>query len=355
MARVYMGEKIYQLSRAFMGKINHLFINDYESVVNAGQYFISFLKISSLYTNYSQYLANLNIKRHVFSLQFDSPITFAAFESHLDSLMLWRFLGCGGGCLKTIKITPESGNPRPRLQQIKLDGKEHLLNALGLPGPGVMALIQQLKNHPLSDWHCPLGFSIGGHSIEEYKLAIEQLLPFIGSAIQQPYIELNISCPNTVTGTSLHDNLSELNELIAWIRHHTHRVISIKVSPTASNANLCDIASLAKQHSETTINAGNTQYNAVNTLPFTRQQFSMPGGGISGPRLFSRTLEMAKLLGQFKLPLIATGGISSSSQIETLFEHGVQVVGCATQLVKNPFWIVKTNQTLGTVSNEQSP
>ena len=55
---------------------------------------------------------------------------------------------------------------------------------------------------------------------------------------------------------------------------------------------------------------------------------------------------MAKLLSQFKLPLIATGGVSTIHDIQALQEHNVVVVGMATQLVKNPYQIIRLNQQL---------
>jgi hypothetical protein len=121
----------YKFVRSVISQLNHVINDDYEPVVTLGQQLMTLCKIPSLYTNYSQNLASLNINRSVFSLEFASPVTFAAFESHLDSLLLWLNLGCGGGCLKTIKIAPELGNDRPRIQQVKLNNEWHLMNALG--------------------------------------------------------------------------------------------------------------------------------------------------------------------------------------------------------------------------------
>ena len=67
------------------------------NVIKTGQALLSQFKIPSLYSNYSRYLDGLNIKTHVFSLEFPSPVTFAAFEAHFDSLLFWLNLGCGGG------------------------------------------------------------------------------------------------------------------------------------------------------------------------------------------------------------------------------------------------------------------
>ena len=60
---------------------------------------------------------------------------------------------------------------------------------------------------------------------------------------------------------------------------------------------------------------------------------------------------MAKLLQQFKLPLIATGRYHLH-QVLSLFEY-VQVVGFATQLVKNPFSVVRMNQELHNALNKK--
>ena len=97
MAGLFFQEKGYQFIRSTLSRLNTLYLHDYERVVHAGQAIITQFRIPSLYSNYSRYLSSLNIKRDVFSLQFNSPITFAAFESHIDSMVFWLNLGCGGG------------------------------------------------------------------------------------------------------------------------------------------------------------------------------------------------------------------------------------------------------------------
>jgi len=346
MAGLYFHEKGYQYFRAIFGKANQWALHDYETVVHAGQAIMTRFKIPSLYKSYSRYLRSLNIKRSVFSLQFDSPITFAAFESHFDSLALWLNLGCGGGCIKTIKYNEHAGNPRPRMQNISINGIEHLINALGLPGPGVNSFIEKVKQSHIPTRLCPIGFSIGGQSLAEYQQVAQALIPYITADIRQPYIEINISCPNTTTGTSMHDNIDDIEALIRTIRKLTPIVLVIKVSPDATNENLCDIAKLATEFDCVTINAGNTQLKSTTDVGLKPHQISIGKGGVSGPSLFDRTLDMANVLSQFRLPLISTGGITNAFQIEQLLNSGVAVVGMATQLVKNPFSVIRMNNEL---------
>jgi dihydroorotate dehydrogenase len=336
----------YQWVRSAMSWGNRLFNQDYEPVVHAGQWLLTTGGIPSRYTHYSRYLNQLNIATELFSLRFSSPVTFAAFESHLDSLQFWLNLGCGGGCLKTIKPTVSKGNARPRLQQLHINGEEHLINALGLPGKGVHGLIQDLQASSFIESPHPMGISIGGHCLADYCQVVDALYASCQTLFSTQYLELNISCPNTTTGQSLHDNLSDLDALIRHIRSITTDVVVIKVSPNASDTNLCDIASLAIQHDSVTINAGNTQFRSVQSVGLPDSAISIGGGGLSGPLLFDRTLAMAKLLAPFKLPLMATGGIGTVDHVLALKPHGVVVVGMATQLVKNPFSVVRLNHDL---------
>ena len=103
-----------------------------------------------------------------------------------------------------------------RIHQIKLNKEPHLINALGLPGKGADGLISDIKIK-LAAVNRPLGLSIGGHSLAEYKQTIDIILnqPI---PLKQPYFEINISCPNTTTGKSMHDNLAEIEDLITHIR-----------------------------------------------------------------------------------------------------------------------------------------
>ena len=346
MAWLFIQEKGYVFIRLLFSLINQIVWNDYEKVVHAGQAVITKIKIPSLYKNYSRYLDDLNIQTDIFDYHFKSPITFAAFESHFDSIRFWIELGCGGGCLKTIKPYSAVGNQRPRFQQLNINGDEHLINALGLPGPGIDEFLSKIKEHSF-DYDIPIGLSVGGQSIDEYESVIAKAVPNLRKILNFPYIELNISCPNTNTGQVLHDSIEDIERLLKSIREiDSDIMVAIKVSPDAKDENLCDIASLASQIKNTTLNAGNTQFKKCEAVNLSENKISIGGGGLSGPSLFKRTLEMAKLFQQFKLPLIATGGISSVQQIIELQENGVSVVGMATALVKNPFSIVRLNKEL---------
>ena len=92
-----------------------------------------------------------------------------------------------------------------------------MINALGLPGGGIHKLIENFQSD-LGKTNRPIGFSVGGHSLQDYKDVIDVVVDQQNQLFKQSYIELNISCPNTTTGKSLHDNLAELEQYLNYIQ-----------------------------------------------------------------------------------------------------------------------------------------
>ena len=264
----------------------------------------------------------------IHDVRFTSPFTFAAFKDDVATLELWLKLGMGGGCFKTILQDPRSGNPQPRVQDLG----ENLINAYGLPGKGVDGFIEQLTDHPIFNYDQPLGASIGGNSTDEYLAnikALEQRLPAIA------YYELNISCPNTPEGQDLMKNTALLADLLAQIRQHTDKVVGVKVSPDQPDKVLQEVGEMLQGTSKTYVNAGNTTFRKCTDVGLPADAISIGGGGMSGPALFPRTLEMTRLFSDFKVPILATGGISTRAHVIALQEAGASVFGLATLLVKN--------------------
>ena len=79
-----------------------------------------------------------NIKEYkIFDLNFPSPLIGASFKSEKAIMSMWMRMGLGGTIYKTIMAKKRYGNPVPRLQDAIYDGRKGILNALGLPGPGI--------------------------------------------------------------------------------------------------------------------------------------------------------------------------------------------------------------------------
>ena len=138
-----------------------------------------------------------------------------------------------------------NGNIRPRLQQVRLERQACLVNALGLPGEGVESFSNSIVDSPLWSNDKPLGLSIGGRIlIITYIVLIRLKKQLKTSSINNYFYELNISCPNTDTGSCLGDNLSDLEKLIDYMRRYSSKVISIKVSPDWEDKHLKSIGDI---------------------------------------------------------------------------------------------------------------
>ena len=72
----------------------------------------------------------------------------------------------------------------------------------------------------------------------------------------------------------------------------------------------------------------------------------MHGGGLSGPELFPRMLEIVKILSNNGVPVIATGGISTIDHVKAVKRNGAILFGMATALIMDPFCVPRINRML---------
>lgn len=282
----------------------------------------------------------------IFDLSFPSPLIGASFKSEVHVLDMWLKMGLGGLIFKTIMKNERKGNPRPRIQELNVNGQKCLINALGLPGPGLDKFIPIIINSKLWKYERPLGLSLGGENIQDYLYAINKLQEKLKELDFPYFYELNVSCPNTKNGTTIGEQTDQLDSLLRDIRLNVSNVISVKVSPDVSNVILNEIGEICAKYDSIMINAGNTQYRKTRDLGINANDFSVDGGGFSGTAIFSRTLQMVKLFSNHHIPIMATGGISSIEHIKSLRNAGASLFGMATSLVLDPYCIPDINRKL---------
>ena len=346
--RVNLFSILYKSSRYLITNIIYFYQklffqpNDLESAVIFGDRALSSLTIIKKVIH--EFPMPVGYNRNVFGLNFQSPLIGASFKSHKETLNSWMRMGLGGLIFKTIMRDKRDGNPRPRLKDVFIDSDNGLLNALGLPGPGIEKFIEYIPSSSLWNYGRPLGISLGGDEINDYLFLVNEIDSSLKRLHSNYFYELNISCPNTHTGMTIGDDPKLLNELISKIRMQISKVISVKVSPDSSNKILNEIGEICASHSSIIINSGNTQYKVREDLGFSENNFSMKGGGLSGPHLFTRTLEMVRLFSHFEIPIMATGGISTINHVNALENAGASLFGMATSLVLDPYCIPRINK-----------
>lgn len=284
------------------------------------------------------------IKIH--GLTFPSPLISASFKSDMTMLSAWLDMGLGAVTIKTIMPAPRPGNPRPRMREVRVSGQQGIVNALGLPGPGLARYAQILPDLPLWQFNRPIGISVGGDSVEEYVDGVKKIDAVLKGRRQHYFFEINISCPNTPDGKKLTSHFDQFQQMVTGVRAATEAPISIKFSPDQSNRDILKMVKEVKTHRHMMVTLGNTQFCSRNTMGATKCAFSMPGGGLSGPALLNRTLELASVVAPLGVPVIATGGISTPADVRAALDAGASLVGLATVLVTNPYVIPKMNRSI---------
>ena len=260
---------------------------------------------------------------------------------------IWLRLGLGGAILKTIMKEERLGNSRPRLQQVRLERQSCLVNALGLPGEGVEKFSKEIFDNSLWNHSKPIGLSIGGENLDDYIQTFNVLEKLSNKLKSGDYFfELNISCPNTDTGSTIGENIDELETLINHIKAKNDSVLSVKISPDWNNDHLKKIGEVIKSKEKMIINAGNTQFKTVKYLGFENGSLPRGGGGLSGVAIFPRTLELINLFNDMNLKIMATGGISTIHHLNAVRDAGASLYGLATALIMDPYCIPKINYAL---------
>ena len=288
-----------------------------------------------------------NLDVEVFDLKFKSPIIASSFKSDKNLIGIWLRLGLGGAILKTIMKEERLGNSRPRLQQVRLERQSCLVNALGLPGEGVEKFSKEIFDNSLWNHSKPIGLSIGGENLDDYIQTFNVLEKLSNKLKSSDYFfELNISCPNTDTGSTIGENIDELESLINHIKAKNDSVLSVKISPDWNNDHLKKIGEVIKSKEKMIINAGNTQFKTVKYLGFENGSLPRGGGGLSGVAIFPRTLELINLFNDMNLKIMATGGISTIHHLNAVRDAGASLYGLATALIMDPYCIPKINYAL---------
>src|SRR5712671_5392678 len=160
---------------------------------------------------------------------------------------------------KGIFVRARDGTAPPRIAETP----SGMLNAIGLQGPGVDALIRDYA--PLwATWDFPVLVNVNGETVEEYGELAARLDGVPGVA----GVEVNISCPNVREGGMFFGNdPSAAAAVTAAVRRRTRLPVWVKLTPAVS-----DIAEIARACEA----AGADALSAINT--FVGMSFDLSSG-----------------------------------------------------------------------------
>ena len=287
----------------------------------------------------------------VMGLTFNGPFGMAAgFDKNAEMVKQLGQLGFSHVEIGTVTRHAQEGNPKPRLFRLKQDLS--LINRMGFNNEGADAVAKRLEKLRSSGASLPIiGVNIGKSKITEledavsdYEYSAAKLAPFAD------YIAVNVSSPNTPGLRSL-QAIDQLEPILkAVIARALGKPVLVKIAPDLADEDVLAVAQLATKLGLAGVIATNTTVSRSGLKTSGQKVAAMGAGGLSGPVLKDRAVEILNLL-RASLPsevsIVSVGGVFSSADALQRLKLGASLVQGYTGFVyEGPLWARKINRDL---------
>ncbi|HMP73456.1 MAG TPA: dihydroorotate dehydrogenase [Kiritimatiellia bacterium] len=273
--------------------------------------------------------SNLDLSVTVGGIHMKNPVmvasgTFGYGPEYADLVDLNQL---GAIVVKGICLHPTRGNPTPRTAEVP----SGLLNAIGLPGPGVDGFVRDYMPF-LRNYDLPVIVNIWGKTIEEYTEVASRFDQIEGIA----GLEINVSCPNIKEGSALFGtDLDMFRRVLDPIRKATRLPIIPKLAP-----NVSDIAAFARAAEA----SGADAISLINSFPgmavdiaTRRPKLANITGGLTGPAIRPLAVRLVWLAAQaVSIPVIGMGGITNARDAAEFMIVGAHAVAIGTANFTQP-------------------
>jgi dihydroorotate dehydrogenase (NAD+) catalytic subunit len=238
---------------------------------------------------------------------------------------------------KGIFLRPRAGTPPPRI----VETPSGMLNAIGLQGPGVDALIRDYAPQ-WAGWDFPVLVNINGESAAEYGELAARLDGVPGVA----GFEINISCPNVEQGGLYFGNDPHAAAAVTEaVRKRTDLSVWVKLTPMVSDIGI--IARAVESAGADALCAVNTFVGMSMDLNAYRPRLSFRTGGLSGPAIRPLAVHLAHQAARaVRIPVIGIGGIMRADDALEFLVAGCTAVQIGTATFVNPTAIAEVHDGL---------
>jgi dihydroorotate dehydrogenase (NAD+) catalytic subunit len=233
----------------------------------------------------------------------------------------------GGMVSKGIFLEPRAGTPPPRI----VETPSGMLNAIGLQGPGVDALIRDYA--PLwATWDFPVLVNVNAETVDDYGELASRLDGVPGVA----GLEVNISCPNVREGGLFFgNNPSSAAAVTAAVRRRTRLPVWVKLTPAVTD--ITEIALACQDAGADALCAVNTFVGMSFDLRSRQPRLAFKTGGLSGPAIRPLAVYLAYRVAQAVIiPVIGIGGIASAEDAMEFLLAGCAAVQVGTATFADP-------------------
>ncbi|KUJ85533.1 dihydroorotate dehydrogenase 2 [Ruegeria marisrubri] len=264
-------------------------------------------------------------------LDLPNPVGLAAgFDK--NGVALGPLSRAGFGFIEVGAVTPrpQPGNPKPRLFRLTED--RAAINRFGFNNEGMEAMAKRLAQRPKN---AVIGLNLGANKDSTDRPGdFAKVLAHCAEYLD--FATVNVSSPNTEKLRDLQGKAA-LTALLAGVidtRDALPRPLPIflKIAPDLTEAELADIAEVAKETGVDAVIATNTTLSREGL----KSAHKTEAGGLSGAPLFERSTRVLARLSQLtegSIPLIGVGGISSAEQAYAKICAGASAVQFYTAMV----------------------
>ncbi len=233
----------------------------------------------------------------------DPPLILASgiLDQTADTMERMTKKGLGGLVTKSIGLEPREGHPNPCVVELK----SGLLNAMGLPNPGIEEFKKELERLKDSIEDEPIVGSIFASKSEDFVYLAEEMARN-GADI----IELNLSCPHAEGyGASIASDDQVMSRVIEKVKDNIDKPLLAKLPPSNEIAKKAVIAE--KSGSDGLVCINTVRAMAIN---FETQKPILGNevGGYSGEGIKPIGLRCVfEVFSEVEIPVIGCGGITT--------------------------------------------
>jgi dihydroorotate dehydrogenase (NAD+) catalytic subunit len=244
-------------------------------------------------------------------------------------------INCGAGAVvtKSVGLKPREGYPNPTVAQVACG----LLNAMGLPNPGIDEFKEEIKEVKQSETGVPLIVSIYGFSTSEF-VKVGKIATETGADA----LELNVSCPHVEeTGAEIGRNPDLIAEVVREVKRGVKKPVFVKLTP-----NVADIVRVARA----AVEAGADALTAINTVrataidvETTRPILANKIGGLSGPAIKPIAVRCVyEIYREVDVPIVGCGGVTNWRDAVEFMLAGASAVQIGTAIATRGLGVFKS-------------
>jgi dihydroorotate dehydrogenase (NAD+) catalytic subunit len=259
----------------------------------------------------------------VAGLKLANPTMLASGILGYTGLSLKTVIDAGAGAVVTKSMGPEprTGYPNPTVVQTDCG----LLNAMGLPNPGISHFKEEMKQ--LKSTGVPTILSIYGYSAKEFAEVAETAAKMGADAV-----ELNVSCPHVKrAGAEIGCDPTLLTEIVKQVKKAVTVPVIVKLTPNVTNVG--EIAKAAEKAGADAITAINTVKAMSIETETARPLLANKFGGLSGPAI--KPIAVRCIYDVYKsvdVPVIGCGGVTTWQDAVELMLAGASAVQIGTAI-----------------------